>query len=74
MSVRNAEETARRGKPRKLVPKKKIPGVVEAENYLKQLLGTSVKISTGLKRGKIEIEYYGEDDLERILELFRKIQ
>jgi len=73
MSVRTAEESARRMKRRKLVPKRKIPVLIEAENYLKQLLGTSVKISTGLKRGKIEIEYYGDEDLERILELFRKI-
>ncbi|MFH2035065.1 MAG: ParB/RepB/Spo0J family partition protein, partial [Candidatus Zixiibacteriota bacterium] len=73
LSVRSAEETARRTKRRKLVPKKKSNAITEAENYLKQLLGTSVKINTGLKRGKVEIEYYGEEDLERILELFRKI-
>jgi ParB family chromosome partitioning protein len=74
MSVRRVEETVRRGKPRKLIVKKKFPAIVEAENYLKQLLGTAVKISPGLKRGKIEIEYYGNEDLERLLELFRKIQ
>ncbi len=73
MTVRQAEETARGTKRRKLVPKRKLPALVEVENYLKQLLGTSVKISTGLKRGKIEIEFYGEEDLDRILELFRKI-
>ncbi|SYZ71819.1 Stage 0 sporulation protein J [Candidatus Zixiibacteriota bacterium] len=73
MSVRQAEETARGTKKRKLVPKRKVPALVEMENYLKQLLGTSVKISNGLKRGKIEIEFYGEEDLDRILELFRKI-
>lgn len=73
MSVRSAEESARRIKRRKLIPKKKIPILVETENYLKQLLGTAVKIKAGLKRGKIEIEYYGDEDLERILELFRKI-
>jgi len=40
---------------------------------LKQLLGTAVKITPGLKRGRIEVDYYGEEDLERLLELFRKI-
>ncbi|UCD17651.1 MAG: ParB/RepB/Spo0J family partition protein [Candidatus Zixiibacteriota bacterium] len=74
LSVRTAEETARRTGRRRLIPKKKIPALVETENYLKQLLGTSVKITPGLKRGKIEIEYYGNEDLDRILELFRKIQ
>ncbi len=73
MSVRAAEVSATRVKKRRLIPKKKIPVLVEMENYLKQLLGTSVKIKPGLKRGRIEIEYYGDEDLDRILELFRKI-
>jgi ParB family chromosome partitioning protein len=73
MSVRSAEESARRVKRRRLIPKKKIPELMETENYLKQLFGTAVKITPGLKRGKIEIDYYGDEDLERILELFRKI-
>jgi ParB family transcriptional regulator, chromosome partitioning protein len=73
MTVRDAEQRARQGRRRKLIPRKNIPVLTEAENYLKRLLGTSVKISPGLKRGKIEIEYYGDEDLERILELFRKI-
>jgi ParB family chromosome partitioning protein len=73
LSVRVAEESARGVRKRKLVPKRRLPALVEIENYLKQLMGTSVKITPGLKRGRIEIEYYGDDDLERILELFRKI-
>jgi ParB family chromosome partitioning protein len=73
MSVRTAEDTVRRTRKRKLIPKKKMPAIVEAEDYLKRLLGTAVKITPGLKRGKIEIEFYGDEDLERILELFGKI-
>ncbi|MCX6830327.1 MAG: ParB/RepB/Spo0J family partition protein [candidate division Zixibacteria bacterium] len=73
LSVRLAEDTARGVKKRKLVPRRKLPILVETENYLKQLLGTAVKITPGLKRGRIEIDYYGDEDLERILELFRKI-
>jgi ParB family chromosome partitioning protein len=73
LTVRAAEHTARATRRRKLVPRRRIPALVEAENYLKRLLGTAVKIIPGLKRGRIEIEYYGEEDLERILELFRKI-
>lgn len=74
LSVRTAEDSVKRVKRRKLIPKKKIPALVEAENYLKQLLGTGVKITTGLKGGKIEVEFYGEEDLDRILELFRQIK
>lgn len=41
------------------------------ENKLSGTLGTKVKISHGSKKGKIEIEYYGTDDLNRILTYFR---
>ena len=72
-SVREVEHTVAKRKPRRLVPKRKLPALAEAESYLKQLLGTSVKIIPGLKRGRIEVEYYSDDDLGRLLELFRKI-
>ena len=39
----------------------------EVENDLGSRLGTKVKISEGANKGKIEIEYYSKDDLERIL-------
>ena len=39
----------------------------EVENTLSSKLGTKVKIHEGAKKGKIEIEYYSKDDLERIL-------
>lgn len=74
LSVRETEREAGRVRKRKLVPKRKLPEIAELETYLKRLLGTSVKIAPGLKRGRIEIEYYGDDDLERLLELFKKIE
>ena len=40
---------------------------------LNQILGTKVNIKDGKNKGKIEIEYYSEDELERILYLFKKI-
>ena len=39
----------------------------EVEKSLSGALGRRVKIQYGRKRGKIEIEYYSEEDLERIL-------
>lgn len=74
MSVRQAEAMPKRVKRRRLIPKKKLPAIIEVENYLKRLLGTSVKIKPSLKRGKIEIEYYNDDDLDRLFELFKKIE
>jgi ParB family chromosome partitioning protein len=39
------------------------------EEQIGEVLGTKVQITQGKKKGKIEIEYYGTEDLERILEL-----
>jgi ParB family chromosome partitioning protein len=48
----------------------------QAENYIRQIqdqlrsrFATNVAIQHGDKRGKIEIEYYGNEDLGRVLEL-----
>lgn len=38
-------------------------------NRLREHLATHVAIQHGPKKGKIEIEYYGDDDLHRLLEL-----
>lgn len=39
----------------------------DLQNRLQQHLGTRVTIHHGQKRGRIEIEYYGADDLERVV-------
>jgi len=39
------------------------------EERFRAYLGTAVRIQQGKKRGKIEIEYFSKDDLERILAL-----
>ena len=41
----------------------------EIENGLSSRFGTKVKLVHNSKRGKIEIEYFGNDDLERILNI-----
>jgi ParB family chromosome partitioning protein len=43
--------------------------IQELQNRLQQQLGTHVTIHHGEKRGRIEIEYYGDDDLQRIVDL-----
>lgn len=43
--------------------------LIDIEENLMLALGTKVNLITGSKKGKIEIEYYGEDDLERIIEI-----
>lgn len=43
--------------------------IIDLQNRLQQYLGTHVVLHHDEKRGRIEIEYYGNDDLERILSL-----
>lgn len=42
---------------------------IEIEESLRKVLGTKVTISKGRKKSKIEIEYYSDEDLERILDV-----
>jgi len=41
--------------------------IEDLQNRLQQHLGTHVTLHHGEKRGRIEIEYYGSEDLQRIL-------
>ena len=50
-----------------------ISGYKTIERNLKDLFGTKVKLNCKKNKGKIEIEYYSDADLERILELIKKI-
>ena len=40
----------------------------EAQQSLSSRLGRGVRIVTGRKKGRIELEYYGLDDLNDLLE------
>lgn len=42
------------------------------ENDLKTILGTKVKLNAKKNKGKIEIEYYSDEDLDRIIGLIKK--
>jgi len=43
--------------------------IADLQDKLRQHLGTNVSIHHGPKRGRIEIEYYGDDDLQRVLSI-----
>ena len=45
------------------------PAIQHLQNRLQQHLATHVTLRHGEKRGHIEIEYYGNDDLQRILDV-----
>ncbi len=73
LSVREVEHQTRHTRKKRLQVKRKHPELADMEAFLKQTLGTSVKILPGLRKGRIEIEYYGEDDLGRLWDLFKKM-
>lgn len=48
---------------------------MDLEEQLKNIFGTKVSINAkDKKKGKIEIEYYSQDELDRIINLFRSVQ
>ncbi len=49
--------------------KKNEPYINDIQEKLKNHLGTKVRVTYGRKKGKIEIEYYSYDDLERLMNL-----
>ena len=75
LSVREAEALAKRWseKPKKSITPVKKRGDLESQlsslqDSLRKYLGTKVHITQKGKKGKIEIEYYSHEDLERIVE------
>lgn len=73
LSVRKTEDLAYGVKrtPRIKGRKEISPAFLEIEEKLKQFFGTSVKVVAKRKGGKVEIEFYSEEDLTRILELLQ---
>jgi len=77
ISVRETEKLVKEilEKPKKKKKKEALsPIFKDIENKMKQILGTKVQITKGRKKGKIEIEYYSNDDLERIISLIQSIE
>ena len=76
LSVRETEKLASSAvsvKKKTPLKKRKSPDVVRVEEELKSALGTKISINGNANKGKIEIEYYSREDLERIIDLFESI-
>ena len=48
--------------------------VAECEKSLSKHLGRGVKIINGKRKGKFELEFYGQDDLQNLLDALMKLQ
>lgn len=73
LSVRQTEKLVQKmlqqPKQKKKKPMANVAEIAELENRLRKLLATQVKVRHKGNKGKIEIEYYSNDDLERIMSI-----
>ena len=83
LSVRDVEKEVKRMQKEKKANKNKendfdpkLQAIyTDLEEQLKGIFGTKVSINAkDKKKGKIEIEYYSQDELDRIINLFRSVQ
>ena len=79
MTVREAENYVKalnenKGKKKSISKKKSrlSPDLIDLETKLRERCGTKVLIKANGHKGKIEIDYYNNDDLNRILSYFFK--
>jgi len=77
LSVRQAE-TLCKNMNKEAPPKQEITFAVdyvaECEKSLSKHLGRGVKIINGKRKGKFELEFYGEEDLQNLLDALMKLQ
>lgn len=80
LSVRQAErlckqmshEAAPKAEPEAAAPLE-VDYIAECEAALSRQLGRGVKIINGKRKGRFELEFYGQEDLQRLLELLSAI-
>ena len=76
LSVRQIEKMAQEKKSSagsKAKPRQKNADVKRVEDDLKDVLGTKVTLNQKGKKGKVEIEFYSREDLERLIELLKTL-
>ena len=77
LSVRQAELLCK-NMSKEPVPQKKevfaVDYVAECEKSLSKHLGRGVKIINGKRKGRFELEFYGQEDLQNLLDALMKIQ
>ena len=78
LSVRQAEllckNMSKEPVPVKEEPVLKVNYVAECEKLLSKHLGRGVKIVNGKRKGRFELEFYGEEDLQVLLDALLKLQ
>ena len=76
LSVRQIENLVKAAKEPPKKPASRIPKTADekrVEEDLKNALGTRVRLNRKGKKGKIEIEFYSTEELERLIELLKTL-
>lgn len=80
LSVRKTEELAARMQKPSAAPQAKQSGgltvdyAAEISKELSALLGRKVQLTDGKKTGKIELEFYGSDDREALIDQLKSLK
>jgi len=75
LSVRDVErlvkQSTKKKKEKKAQESEKSLYLLDAEERLRNVFGTQVRIKSGKRGGSIEIEFYSQEELERLLEIMQ---
>ena len=77
MSVRAAETLCKnmaKPEPEKKEEGLKVDYVAECEKSLSKHLGRGVRIVSGKKKGRFELEFYGQEDLQKLLDALMRLK
>lgn len=77
LSVRQAELLCKNMTTAPKLPKKPtlaVNYIAECEKNLGKRLGRKVKIVNGKRKGRFELEFYGQEDLQRLLDALMKLE
>ena len=78
LSVRQAEllckNLSKEPEPKKEAPVFAVDYIGECEKNLSKHLGRGVKIVSGKRKGRFELEFYGQEDLQNLLDALMKLK
>ncbi|MCF7886220.1 MAG: ParB/RepB/Spo0J family partition protein [Candidatus Marinimicrobia bacterium] len=72
--IKNKKKTKKTKKTKKSKQKKKPPYIREFEDRAMHAIDAKVRVNGTTNKGKLEIEYYSSEDLNRLMELFDSLE
>jgi ParB family chromosome partitioning protein len=69
--IKTLNDSSRKKRSKKETDKD--PEIINLEESLQRILGTKVRLNHSEKNGKIVIEYYSKEELERIIEMIKRV-